>query len=225
MRSLRLMVPMAVCLVAFATAAQAQVETGNFQLTPYGGLFRADESSALKDAPIVGLEAVYYFSPALAIGLTGNFARGESDGSYFPAARWNVGPDTTRLFHVGQDLSIVTYGAVAKLGLTAGRLTPYAAAGVGRYTLFLDPQSNNRPVTTGGLSFEAGAGFHVALSERAGIRLDVRDLVFTDFDREDLYPVDERFRTDIFLVAEPPAAKSTIHNIRAAIGFTYVPGQ
>lgn len=223
MRLFRAAVPVMALLLASAGGVAAQVEQGRLQVTPYAGFLRADNSSALKDAAMVGIEAVYYFMPTVGVGLTGNFSRAESDGSYFPAMRWDVGPDTSFLLHVGQDLTIVTYGLIAKANFRAGRLAPYAAGGVIGWTLFLDPQSNDSPQDVGGVGFELGGGVHFTLSERAGIRLDLRDLVFTDFNRDDLNPVDPRFQTDVFLVPDPPAAKSTIHNIRATIGFTYVP--
>ncbi|MBI4410375.1 MAG: outer membrane beta-barrel protein [Gemmatimonadetes bacterium] len=212
-------------LSGFAAAAPAQVASGQFQLTPYGGFLWADKSAALDDAPVVGLEGVYYASTNIAFGFYGSFTRGQSDGSYFPAMQWDVGPDTTRLFHVGQDLSIATYGGVLKLGMTFGRIAPYVAGGIGGYTFFLDPQSNDQPQVMSGTTFEAGGGFHLGLTQRTGLRVDVRDVVFTDYDRDKLNPVQERFRSTVFLHARPPAAESTVHNLRAAIGFTYLPGR
>ena len=221
----RATVPAMALLLACSGGVAAQVEQGRLQVTPYAGFFQADNSSALKDAAMVGIEAVHYFTPIVGIGLIGNFARAESDGSFFPAMRWDVGPDTSFLLHVGQDLTVVTYGVVAKANFRAGRLAPYAAGGITGWTIFLDPQSNDSPQDVGGFGFELGGGVHFALSERAGIRFDVRDMIFTDFNRDDLNPVDPRFQTDVFLVPEPPPAKSTIHNIRATLGFTYVPAR
>ncbi|MBI4540641.1 MAG: outer membrane beta-barrel protein [Gemmatimonadetes bacterium] len=204
--------------------AYAQVRTGTFQVTPYAAFLSPDNSSAIRDAGMVGIEAAYYFAPSFAVGVTGNFGRSKSDGTYFGAARFPLG-DSLVTLHIDQKLSIATYGAIAKVGLSVGRLSPFVAGGVGGYFLFLDPQSNDKPVTVSDLGFEVGGGFHLALTERAGIRADLRDLVFTGYDRDALNLVNPRFRTDTFLEGAPPPEKATIHNVRVSFGFSYLSGR
>lgn len=221
LRTIGLVTALGLCVAA---GADAQVSQGRLQITPNGGLLLADNAAALNDPAIVGIEAVYYPTQYVAFGINANFARAESDGSFFPAMQWDVGPDTTRLFHVGQDLSILTYSALLKAGFPVGRLTPYAAGGVGGWTFLLDPQSNDRPTRMSDVLFELGGGLHFGVGETVGIRLDVRDLIFTGYERDDLYPVHERFQSDVFLEPLPPEAKSTVHNIRLSVGFSYLVG-
>ena len=216
-RTLGLTAALAACV---AVSSYGQVQPGRLQVTPYAGVLLMDNASALNNMPILGIEGLVYANQNVGIGFYGSYSQGESDGSFFPAMRWDVGPDTTLLIHVGQDVSALTYGAIAKLGLDAGRLSPYVAGGVGGYTVFLDPQSNDRPRRMGDFMYQFGGGFHYSIGESVGVRLDVRDLIFTGFDRDDLYPVAELFQTDVFLEAMPPEAKSTIHNISLTIGFT-----
>lgn len=215
----------ALALLALPLAvAHAQVRAGSFQLTPYGALLTPDNSSALKDGVMLGIEAAYYVTTNIAVGVTGNFGRSESDGTYFGAAVFPLGAglDTVQ---VDQKVSIATYGAIAKLGISAAQFSPFVAGGIGGYFLFLDPQSNDAPVTISGLGLEVGAGFHLALSDRTGIRADVRDLIFTDYDRDVLNVISPRFQTDLFLKGQPPGEKSTIHNLRLSFGFSYLPGR
>src|SRR5690606_38405002 len=123
-----------------------------------------------------------------------------------------------------QDVRVTTFGVVAKLGLQAGRFSPYLAGGVGGYALFLDPQSNNGPASFGDFGLEVGAGAHFRISDRAGVRLNVRDLIFTGFDRDRLNPVAPAFWGD-FDPSSVPEEKATLHNIRVDLGFSYVPAR
>lgn len=211
-------------LLCMALSASAQSQQGRVQLTATAGVLLSDDASALNDPLIIGVEAIYNVTPIIAFGVSGNFARAKSDGSFFPAMQWDVGEDTTRLFHVGQDLSILTYTGVMKVGLPSGRATPYVIAGAGGWVFLLDPQSNDAPSRSSSFLWEIGGGVHLRLGDVAGLRVDLRDLVFAGYKRDDLNPVAERFRSDVFLAPQPPAFKTPIHNIRLTAGITYLVG-
>jgi len=106
-----------------------------------------------------------------------------------------------------------------------GRLEPYVGAGVGAVTVNNDPQQadDNASYTTGQFQVGGGLGFRVGRS--TSVRLDLRDYVFTSWDRDRLNVVNPTFQNTLFPSANgnPPAEKSTVHNIRLAIGFSYVP--
>ena len=61
--------------------------------------------------------------------------------------------------------------------------------GVGRYTMFLDPQVMRSSETVGSTAFVVGGSLGYALTESAGIHLGVRDYIFTGYDRDALNPV------------------------------------
>ena len=108
------------------------------------------------------------------------------------------------------------------------RVEPYLTGGAGLYTFFLDPQANAG--TAGDFSRVSallGGGLRVRLSQAAGVTLDVRDLVLTNFDRARLGPSDARFRTGIYPedFAVPPKARDIVHNVLFSIGFTWTPAR
>ena len=53
----------------------------------------------------------------------------------------------------------------------------------------------------------------------------MRDLIFTDYNRNRLYPTDGRFRNFQFPTEfqTAPAPKSTVHNVMISLGFQYAP--
>jgi hypothetical protein len=104
--------------------------------------------------------------------------------------------------------------------------------GVGAVTVNTDPQQqgSNRSFTEG--QFQLGGGLGWRLGTTTALRVELRDFVFTGWDRDRLNVVS----TDpnacggpcpntTFLAANgnPPEKKSTVHNLRLAIGFSYVP--
>lgn len=70
-----------------------------------------------------------------------------------------------------------------------------------------------------------GGGIDLALEERTGLCINVRDLVYTDWDREMLNPVGSEYQDDFFpeYRPAPPAPKKTIQNLVVSIGFNFVP--
>lgn len=216
---------LAIALTAgLVSAGEAQVSPRQFQLTPFGGMLWVDESSALKDAASFGVEAIYYVNDWIGIGLGGSYTRTKTDGTFFPPLKTNLGESIDTTIVISQDLSILSYGIVAKLGIGIGRLNPYIAGGVGGYGMYLDPQSNDGLVFIHDLAFEVGGGLHFRISDRAGVRLNARDIIFTGYDRDRLNPVNPFFWGD-FDPSTVPAKESTVHNIRVDFGFSYVPSR
>ena len=75
------------------------------------------------------------------------------------------------------------------------------------------------------MSGNFGGGVAVQLSSNAGIHFDVRDQIFTKYDRERLRASESRFAETRFPeeFVIPPAPKETLHNIQFSIGFSFTP--
>ncbi len=219
--------------MAFPSGAHAQSEQGAWSVEVSAGTQMYAASSSLTTSPMLALEALYQVTPRVALGPAVQFHRADTDGSFFVAAV-DLGADSTRIYQVGQTLSAFHYGLNAHVSLMpGGSLDPYVVLGAGGATLYLDTQANDdfRRVTH--QMMLGGAGVRYAVTESSGIQVDVRDVVYRNFDREVLNPVEERLRNCTgdgacrFPDAERadlPEKQDTIHNIRLSIGFTYVPG-
>jgi hypothetical protein len=220
-------------LAALAVPALAAAQdAGRWAVHVRGGAFLPQEASALQPGAVLGLEAMHRLTPRLAVGPAFDFAAGSTDGRYFIAVM-QLGPDSTRLYEVGQDVMTVHVGANALVDLfNGGRLSGYAAGGVGAYALYLDVQSNDGPTRVTGPLAQVGGGVRYAVRGTSGIHLDVRNLVYLNYDRDDVNPVrpeQRNLRPDgsyRFPAAEHdlPGARSTVHNLRLTLGFTYIPG-
>lgn len=206
--------------------ARAQAGEGGQRVSANGGWVMYDQASAIKDGVAGGVELSYPLFAGLAVGPRLFVSRTESDGTYFKPAEFDFGPEITRLYSVSQHLFIFGYGLTGRWTVNVGGVAPYAVGGAGGYTLFLDAQKNARPRSTSGLRLEAGAGIDLRLAQGLGLRLEARDEIFTDFDREILNPVSSRFQSTRFPEAAgiPPVPKETVHNIALNLGFTYTPG-
>jgi hypothetical protein len=139
--------------------------------------------------------------------------------------------DTTFLYRAQQPIQMADVNLIAVMRLPAfGKLAPYVRGGVGGYTLFLDPQVSDQ-VGQGGrnrvqrMSINAGAGLGYRFNESVGVTLDVRDMIFMNYDRERLNPVRPAARLARFIedFPTPPEEKSTVHNIMIQLGFSFVP--
>lgn len=241
---MRIAVMTALAGVAFVLAAQdvaAQgLTAGRFTVTPVVGTIRWDDASALanKEAddngeftknvftPTVGLSAEYLVARQVGLGFYFEAARPQTRGDYFPTLLLNF-PNNAQLRTISQRVTLLMYGVQGTVNLPVGRVNPYLSGGAGLVTINGDPQQNDRNAsfTNGQFQIGGGVGFHVSGS--TSLRLDVRDFVFTGWDRDELYPVNPSFQNTLFPSANgnPPAEKSTVHNIRLAIGFSYVPQQ
>jgi hypothetical protein len=214
-------------------AAQAAAPTADyvhqFVITPRGGYLHFDRASSLKPGPSVGLDAQYQFTRAFSVGTNFSFSRANTRGEDFLATLTYGLPtvgDTTFIFGVRQPISVVDAQVAAMVHAPAyGRFSPFVMGGAGVYVLYLDPDANRGSTRIARPALSGGAGIDVRLSRMAGIRLDVRDQVFLNYDREKLRPTDSRFRNQRVLEGYPlpPTPKSTINNIMVSLGFTFTP--
>lgn len=213
-----------------------------WRVVPAFGAFIYDEASALEDAPFFGGEVSFPVSEFISLGGSISFARPEVDGSQFPLVLFQVSSDSLVLFQVGQQVTQLSYAALASVGTSFGRVRVYGQSGIGGYTLFLDPQSNTSLTKVGaddnmsGLLIPVGGGIVFDVGSRAGIRLDVRDEIYTSYDRDKLNPAEPRFFNDCTaheqgltvcfpeLNPVPAEASETLHNLRITLGFEFTPG-
>ena len=200
-----------------------------FVITPRGGYVHFDRASSLEAGPSIGIDAQYNFTPAFSVGTNFSFSRANTRGEDFLTTLTYGLPstgDTTFIFGVRQPVSVVDAQLAAMLHLPAyGRISPFVMGGAGVYVLYLDPDANRGSTRLARPALSAGAGVDVRLSRSAGVRLDVRDQVFTNYDRNRLRPSDSRFQNPRVLegYALPPAPKRMINNLMLNLGFTFTP--
>lgn len=206
---------------------EGAVSTGRspFQVTPSIGVLLQDESSALRRTTgVLGIDFMYRLNEMFAVGFTGSVARPKTDGEFFPLVRIPAG-DTSLYYRVSQNVIGYTYGLQGQASMRVQRFSPYATAAVGRYLFSLDPQAYDQVRRYGGPMFSLGAGVHVPLGSRAGMSVDLRDVIFASFEREEFDATDPLMRDTRFdpVPGGKPAAKSTIHNIRLTFGVSFIP--
>ena len=206
---------------------EGPVNTGSspFQITPSIGVMLQDESTALqRTTGVLGLDFIYRLNDIIGLGFTGSVARPTTDGEFFPLVRIPAG-DTSLYYRVSQNVVQYTFGIQGQAKLQLGRYAPYATAGLGRYLFSLDPQAFDNVRRYGGPMFSLGAGVHVPLGSRAGMSIDLRDVIFTSFDRDEFDATDPRMRDPRFdpVPGGKPAAKSTVHNFRLTLGVSFIP--
>ena len=232
MNKLRSWAAAAALLMSIPAAAAAQAEADRWSLTLHGGPVLFAESSLLSTGPALGLDVLYHFTPRLSVGPSVGYMYTETEAEHFVAAV-QLGADSSRIYQVGQQVSALTYALAGRFDVAPnGRLAPYISAGIGGYSLYLDSQLNNEPRRVGGPMFQVGGGVGFALSNAAGVSLDVRDIAFMDYDQEELNPIRPEHRncSSTNTLCFPgsntatPENKSMVHNIRVALGFSYIPG-
>lgn len=217
--------PLVLALVA--PRAEAQADVHRFTVAPRGGYLHFDRASSIAPAAFVGVEATYAVTNFFTIGPTFAASRPSTRGEDFIASMSFA--DTTFLFQVQQPLGVFDIGLAASLRAPTmlGRVAPYLIGSVGTYVIYMDPQVMRGPRSFSKLSMAGGAGLNVRVSDRAGVMLEVRDHIFTDYDRTRLNPTSTQFQNSRFVedFPAPPAAKSTIHNLAFSLGFRYVPSR
>jgi hypothetical protein len=221
----RLVLPFALGCALAPAALQAQVEVGRYQVSALVGMQEYAASSALERAPVAGVEASYYLSPHLSLGLYGQVARPRTDPLFFPLVRLNFGAVTE--YHApAQRVTAYALGAQARMSLPLERVEPYATVGAGAYLFNLDPEQNRSDEFRTGPSLSVGAGVNVPLTPRAGVRMELRDNILLRYDRDWFDLSDPLFREPRHPApgGEPPDPQSTIHNLRWSLGFTFIPG-
>ncbi|MCA1605445.1 MAG: outer membrane beta-barrel protein [Acidobacteria bacterium] len=222
-----------------ASASEAQsVQSGRFTVTPVFGTIRWDKASALankqanesgvftenKITLTYGLSADYQVRPQIGVGFYLEAARPETRGDYFPSLLLTF-PASAELRVVSQRVTVLMYGIQGSVGHDFGRIRPYISGGGGAVTVHTDPQQSDRNQSFTHPQVQIGGGLGFRIGARTALRLDVRDFVFTDWDRDELYPVNRDFQNNLFPAANgnAPPEKDTVHNFRIALGFSFVP--
>lgn len=219
--------------LAWATAAPAQV-AGRYQVSAMGAWTQWDESSGLEDAVAGGIDARYFLTGNLGAGFYFQASRPNTDGTFFPLVRLDFG-DTVLVYTVAQQVGSFDLGVQAFYRVVIGsRLAVVGFGGGGIYAFSVDPQQADfprRPGTFDRFFYEPeytfGGSLDIALGQNAGFRVEVRDLVYADFDRDRFNLSDPLFREENLPHPrlELPEKKDTIHNLRYTVGFTFVPGR
>lgn len=216
-----------------ATAAAQATPQQRYTIMVVGGQTQYDESSALKHTQYGGVEGVYQMTRHVGLGGYLLASRPTTDATFFPLVRLAFS-DTVLHFLPSQQVLHLDFGltAVAMVPLMRG-VQFQANGGVGRYVFRLDPERADRPVVPGqevrgfeGLQYTAAAGLNISLGPSGGMRLQVRDFIFTGFDRELLSLAEPWLGPETIPHPrpDPPAAKSTVHNLRFEIALSFVPG-
>jgi hypothetical protein len=218
-----------------------------FEISALGGYQWFDDAAALNGSPTIGFRAMSPRSvlgvPGLTFGVTAAFARPTTRGDYFPWNRQiyysdiNRRNDTTLVFEVSQRVTMVHYGA--ELGFRAGgaagptrglmdlrAIALEVSGGIGGYAFYEDPEQNRRNEVHAKPALSLGGGLGIPMPGNAMLRFRVDDLIFTGFDREWFSLHDPLFAEELFQNPErtPPAPKSTVHNLRLSVQFSFVPG-
>jgi hypothetical protein len=201
----------------------AQIVPHQFQIGPRAGSISYDNASGIKHAGLLGVDAAYFINRNIGIGFLLDLSRPSTDGRFFPA-ELSFG-DTTLVFQVTQPLTIVNAQIQGMVAFPRGRLAPFVAAGVGTYRIYMDPQAAVGPKSVSAMSYSLAGGINYRVAESSGLRLEIRDQIFSNFDRDQLNPVNPRFGPRRYpdLVTPPVAAKSTISNLALLLAFSFVP--
>jgi len=161
-----------VMLVAFVTAAQAEVRAGSFSVTPFigGYVFEGNEYyrgfkdkkngfNTLEDSYAVGLRAGYNFTKNL--GMEGFFG-------YIPTSREHVKSDKCK------DIDIYNYGIEGIYNfMPDSRFVPFLAIGIGGINY--NPPGNESNGDK--FSVDYGAGLKYFLTDNVALRADVRHVL------------------------------------------------
>ena len=223
----------------------------SYEVSAITGYQWFDRSAALSGTPTFGLRAVnpHIFAavPGLSFGVSVAFARPTTRGDYFPWNRQTFTSDalhrndTTIVYEVSQRVTMAAYAAEfgyrfggqrASGASGAARMLDWRSAsaevnaGIGGYTFWEDPEQNYRNETHGHPALMLGGGLGIPLPRNTTLRLRLDDLIFLRYDREWFNLHDPLFSEELFPNPQttPPAAKSTVHNLRFSVQFSFVPG-
>ncbi len=229
MRRYPLIAGIVMALGAITVQAQAP---NQFSVGAHTGYTQFADGTGLENSPFFGLDAAYRFAEfglgGLDVGLGFSFAasRPVTRGDQFPLVAFDFG-DTTFLFSVAQRITLLQYSLQGVLGHSFGRARVYGTGGGGMYTMFLDArQTLSSEVHTKPMAM-LGGGVEYAVGRNFGFRVEVRDLVLLDYERDLLDPTvgytQDRRIMDVLPPADP--TKSSLHNIQASLVFSYVPNR
>jgi hypothetical protein len=218
----------AAALAVAATAAGAQAPVHRFAVTTRLGGLTFERAASLQTTPVLGLDSEYGLSKYFAIGTSINVARPNTRASDFLTSISYGVPitgDTIFYYQTGQAANLLEGALFATARVTKGRLVPFASAGAGYYSFFLDPQVNRGRRREANVSGLLAAGAAYRLSSRAGISFNVRDMILTGYHASAFDPSGGRNQNVNFVEDFPrsPSRKSTISGLIYTIGFRYVP--
>ena len=235
-------------LVANAGDSLSGTDGRLYEVSAITGWQWFDRAAALEGAPTFGVRAVnpniVKSLPGLSFGVSLAFARPSTRGDYFP---WNRHTfvsdplhrnDTTVVYEVSQRVTMAAYAAEFgyRLGGAPRRTgtslvdwraaTAELSAGIGGYAFWEDPEQNYENEAHAHPALMLGGGLGIPLPRNTTLRLRLDDLVFLRYDREWFNLHDPLYSEELFPNPQtaPPAAKSTIHNLRFSIQFSFVPG-
>jgi hypothetical protein len=209
--------------LGLAALAAGPVAAQNFEIGPRLGYVKWKEATGMTGSAMLGVDAVYRISSRIGIGARFDVARPGTDDQFF-AAEMSFG-DTTLIFAVKQPLTVLQYGVQAQIE-TGGRFSAFVKGGAGGRTIHLDPQSASGRVSLTEWAFMAGGGIRIHSGGGTSVLLEVQDLIYPNFARNDLNPVEPRFQPVRFpdVVPLQPEFDGTAHNIYAALSFIFTPG-
>jgi hypothetical protein len=222
----------AALLALFTSVAEAQLAPKSFSVTTRMGMRTSEVAASLDPAAVIGLDTEYAFNRYFGIGTAVDVARGNVTNEHFLVrlrygSAGTTGGDSLYYQYLGQSTNTVSVNAFATLRYPGKRVSPFLMGGAGTYALLLDPQLYNAQRKINEMSYIGGAGVWLKLSEKAGIQLDVRNMVFTKYNRDLLNPAFERDEQNTPFPEDfpvPPANKSTVGNLTYTLGFRYIPG-
>lgn len=207
-----------VALAAGPVAAQ------QFEIGPRLGYVKWKAETGMENAAMLGVDATYKISSRIGIGVRFDVARPGTNGDYFPA-EMSFSDDTTMIFAVKQPLTLLQYGGQLQFE-TGGAFSVFVKGGGGGRTITLDPQAARGRISVSKMALMFGGGVRIRAGGGTAVTLEVQDLVYPNFSRESLNPVEPRFRPVRFpdVIPYQPEFDGTAHNIYAAISFIFTPG-
>ncbi len=223
-------------VLAMPALAFGQQQKGAWAVDVNAGMQGYDSSSGLNNGAFVGAAALYQVSNRFAVGPNLQYTRSESDASFFTGVL-DFGADSARVYNVGQTVNTLHYAMDVRFDIMPEKtVDPYVLAGAGGYTMYLETQPNDVQQRVTDWMFEFGGGIRWNISDGAGVAIDIRDVMYLNWDRSVLNPIRE-VHWNCTVPGDPasgcrfpdaetatPDAKSTIHNFRFAIGLTFIPG-
>jgi hypothetical protein len=217
--------------LAAPSFASAQAVDKQFSIVTRFGAATPERAASINAGGFVGVDAEYSLSKHFGLGTSLGVARANTHREDFlTTLKFGrsdvVGGDSVYYQYVGQPVNLIDLSLYGVARAPMGRLTPYALAGVGTYTMLLDAQISGRAQRKNDISLSGGAGFWYRFTERAGIQLDGRLLSLQNYDRRFIDPTSGRFPNSSFPedFERPPAAKKTATAAIITLGFRYVPG-
>ena len=210
-------------LALTAGTAAAQAGGGQFRVDPRVGYTMYKDATGLRPGVNFGINAVFFATNNIGVGVLLDYARPQTDSSYFPA-ELSFG-DTTFVYAVQQPVTITQFHLMGEFRF-GNRLQPFLSASAGGYRINLDAQAAAGVVDFTQWGASVGGGVSFQASEFAGVRLEVRDFMFFSYDRDNLNVTRNRFTPARYPNVLPQQApfSGSAHNIQFALAFTFTPG-